>query len=155
MEPRYRGITQEEIPEVNIEDKIKVKIISGEFQGIKGPVQDVVTNPEYLDVFIDSNTEFIHSINSEYNVLAYIISGEAFFDDNYNQLISEKNLVIYRSGEKVHIKTKENQVRFLLISGKPLKEPVAWRGPIVMNTEEELQIAFREFEQGTFIKHSS
>lgn len=155
MEPRYRGITQEEIPEVNIDEKIKVKIISGEFEGTKGPVQDVITNPEYLDVFIDSDNEFIHYIESEHNVFAYVITGEAFFDDKQNQLIGETSLVLYRTGEKIHIKTKGKPVRFLLISGKPLNEPVAWRGPIVMNTEEELQIAFREYKNGTFIKHES
>jgi len=155
MEPRYRGITQDEIPEVNIDDKLKIKIISGEIKSIKGPVQDVVTNPEYLDILINPNYKFVHQINPEHNVFAYIIDGEAFFDDDYTQLIREKNLVIYRQGDEVHIETGEKAVRFLLVSGKPLSEPVAWRGPIVMNTEEELQTAFREFKNGNFIKHIS
>ena len=155
MEPQYRGITQDEIPEVNIEDKIKIKVISGEIKGVKGPVQDVVTNPEYLDVIIEPDHEFNHHINPEHNVFAYVISGEAYFDDEHIQLIGEKNLVLYKPGDKVVIKTEKSSVRFLLISGKPLNEPVAWRGPIVMNTEEELQTAFREFNTGKFIKHSS
>jgi redox-sensitive bicupin YhaK (pirin superfamily) len=154
MSPRYRGLTQEEIPDVNLDNNIEVKIISGEINGVKGPVQDVVTNPEYLDIKIDSNTEFVHHINHENNVFAYIITGEAYFDDTRSQLIDEKKLVVYREGDSVNIMTKDKPVRFLLVSGKPLNEPVAWRGPIVMNTEEELQTAFREYQNGTFIKKS-
>ncbi len=155
MDPRYRGITQREIPEVNIDNKVKIKVISGEINGVKGPVQDVVTNPEYLDLSIDPNHQFSHKVTRDHNVFAYVISGEAYFDDDHIQLIDQKNLVIFRNGDEIYIKTEEKPVRFLLISAKPLKEPVAWRGPIVMNTEEELENAFREFKNGTFIKHSS
>jgi redox-sensitive bicupin YhaK (pirin superfamily) len=154
MSPRYRGLTQKEIPVVKMDDMVDVKIISGELNGVKGPVQDVVTNPEYLDVKINSNSEFLHPINHEHNVFAYIITGEAYFDDIHSQLISEKSLVVYREGDSVKITTKDKSVRFLLVSGKPLNEPVAWRGPIVMNTQEELQTAFREYQNGTFIKKS-
>ena len=155
MDPRYRGIKKREIPEVNIDNEVKIKVISGEINGIKGPVQDVVTNPEYLDVSIDPNHQFSHQIPHNHNVFAYVISGEAYFDDDQIQLIDQKNLVIFRNGDEIYIKTEEEPVRILLVSAKPLKEPVAWRGPIVMNTEEELETAFREFKNGTFIKHSS
>ncbi len=155
MDPRYREITQNEIPEVEIDDKVKIKVISGEINEIKGPVQDVVTNPEYLDISINPNHQFSHKITKDHNVFAYVISGDAYFDNDHTQLIDQKNLVLFRNGDEIYIETEEKPVRFLLVSGKPLKEPVAWRGPIVMNTEEELQNAFREFENGTFIKHPS
>jgi len=153
MDPRYRDITKEQIPEVIVNDSVKVKIICGEVNGVRGPVQDIVTDPEYLDVSIEPNSEFIHSIDNTHNIFAYVIEGEGIFDPGKNTLVNAENLVIYRDGDEVAVKTKEKPVRFLLISGKPIGEPVAWRGPIVMNTEEELRIAFREYSQGTFIKH--
>ncbi|MHA1191652.1 MAG: pirin family protein [Promethearchaeota archaeon] len=153
MDPRYRDITKEQIPEVNVNDNVRVKIICGVINGVKGPVQDIITDPEYLDVFMDPNSKFKHPIDNTHNVFAYIIEGEALFDPSKDTLVSVENLVIYRDGDEVVVNTKEKPVRFLLISGKPIGEPVAWRGPIVMNTEEELRIAFREYSQGTFIKH--
>jgi len=154
MKPRYREITQERIPEVTINKGIKVKIISGEVNGIKGPVQDIISQPEYLDITMNPHHKFEYFIKEEHNAFAYVITGEAYFDDEYNQLIGEKNLVVYQTGDEVVIKTKDQPVRFLLVSGRPLNEPVAWRGSIVMNSEEELQTAFREVQKGTFIKHT-
>jgi len=153
MEPRYREVKKEQIPEVSINDKVKVKIIAGEINGTKGPVEDIVTEPEYLDVSMDINSEFKHSIKEGNNVMAYVIEGEAYFDEDNENLVGAENLVIYRDGDQVLIRTTSNNVRFLLISGNPIKEPVAWRGPIVMNTDEELQIAFREYQNSSFIKH--
>jgi len=153
MEPRYREVKKEQIPEVSINDKVKVKIIAGDINGTKGPVEDIVTEPEYLDVSMDINSEFKHSIKEGNNVMAYVIEGEAYFDEDNENLIGAENLVIYRGGDHVLIRTTYKNVRFLLISGKPIKEPVAWRGPIVMNTDEELQIAFREYQNSSFIKH--
>jgi len=154
MDPRYRDITKEQIPEVIVSDGVKVKIICGEINNVKGPVQDVITDPEYLDVSMDPNSEFKHSIDNSHNVFAYVIEGEAIFDPRKDTLVNVENLVIYRNGDEVVVNTKEKPVRFLLISGKPIGEPVAWQGPIVMNTEEELRLAFREYSQGTFIKHN-
>ena len=153
MEPRYREVKKEQIPEVSINDKVKVKIIAGDINGTKGPVEDIVTEPEYLDVSMDINSEFKHSIKEGNNVMAYVIEGEAYFDEDNENLIGAENLVIYRGCDHVLIRTTYKNVRFLLISGKPIKEPVAWRGPIVMNTDEELQIAFREYQNSSFIKH--
>jgi redox-sensitive bicupin YhaK (pirin superfamily) len=154
MDPRYRDIKKEEIPEIDFDHGVKVKIICGEVNGTKGPVQDIITEPEYLDVSIEPNSEFRHLVKEGNNVIAYIIEGEAYFDEDNKNLTGAENLVIYRDGDQVLIRTKSNNVRFLLISGKPIKEPVAWRGPIVMNTDEELRIAFREYQNGTFIKHN-
>jgi redox-sensitive bicupin YhaK (pirin superfamily) len=153
MEPRYRDITQSDIPEVKVNDEIKVKIISGTFNGTQGPVQGIITDPEYLDVAIQPFTKFKHSIRRGYNAIAYTFEGTAYFDNKKERLIEAKNLVIFNDGEEILVNTKDKPVRFLLSSGKPIREPVAWSGPIVMNTEEELGVAFDELQKGTFIKH--
>lgn len=170
MEPRYRGITAEQIPQVVLEGNIAVKIICGEVGGVKGPVQDVVVDPEYLDVTIPAGMTFSHSIKRGYTAFAYVIEGSGYFDPERSAYAHEvvgvnyfdfnrqcactvEDLVHYGDGDEVVISTKEIPVRFLLVSGKPIGEPVAWYGPIVMNTQEELRIAFEEYEQGTFIKH--
>jgi len=155
MNPRYRDLKKHQIPVVNINEQVRIKIICGEINGTKGPVQDIITEPEYMDVEIQPHSEFKHSIDKDHNVLAYIIEGEGYFDNNREILVGSENLVIFREGEAVTISTGEKSVRFLLISGKPIGEPVAWRGPIVMNTEDELRIAFREYQNGTFIKHQN
>ncbi len=154
MDPRYRDIRRIDIPEISLNDnKVQIKIICGEINGTIGPVEDIITDPEYLDVTVSPNSEFIHPIKDGYNAFAYTIEGYGHFDDDKERLIEKETLVIYREGDLVKISTVEENVRFLLVSGKPLNEPVAWRGPIVMNTEEELSIAFDEYQNGTFIKH--
>ena len=152
MAPRYRDITKKQIPEVIVADGVRVKIICGELNGVKGPVQDIITDPEYLDVSVGPNSKFKHSVDNTHNVFAYVIEGEALFDLIKDNLVTVENLVIYGGGDQVLVRTKEKPVRFLLISGKPIGEPVAWQAPIVMNTEEELRVAFREYSQGSFIK---
>ena len=154
MNPRYRDIHNSQIPEIALNDnKVKIKIISGEINGVKGPVQDIITDPEYLDITLSPQSEFIHPISVGYNVIAYIIEGDGYFDNEKNELLKKETLAIYRDGNRIKISTEDNKMRFLLMSGKPLKEPVAWRGPIVMNTDEELRTAFNEYQNGTFIKH--
>ena len=170
MEPRYRGITAGQIPEVTVAGNVKVKIICGELGGVKGPVRDVIVDPEYLDVTMPAGTTFSHGIKRGYTAFAYVIEGTGYFDpernayshevigDNYFDFKRQcactvEDLVLYGDGDEVQISTKEIPVRFLLVSGKPIGEPVAWYGPIVMNTQEELRLAFEEFEEGTFIKH--
>jgi len=155
MEPRYRDIKDKDIPVITLDENVKVKIICGEINGTRGPVQDIVTDPEYIDVTIKSQSEFKHPIKRGHNVFAYVIEGEAYFEEPKDHLVDSETLVIYREGDDVKITTSEESVRFLLISGKPLREPVAWQGPIVMNTQEELRIAFEEYHNGTFIKHKS
>ena len=152
MDPRYQEIKKEQIPEISPAAGVKVKIICGELEGTKGPVKDIVTDPEYLDISIDSETSFEHKIKKEHNVFAYVIDGEGYFDESQEFLISKGNLVIFDEGEDVLISTAGDKVRFLLISGKPIGESVAWYGPIVMNTKEEIRKAFEEYRNGTFIK---
>ena len=155
MNPRYRDIKMDEIPEISVnDDTVKIKIISGEVNGVKGPVQDIITEPEYLDVTINPRSKFSHPVKRGHNVIAYIIEGKGYFDQDREKLIGVENLVIYKNGDEVNISTEDEKVRFLLISGKPIEEPVAWRGPIVMNTEEELRIAFQDYQNETFIKHN-
>ena len=151
MDPRYRDVKSEDVPEVTV-NGAKVKIICGEVNGTKGPVQDVVIDPEYLDILIKPNSEFSHGVKEGYTVFAYVIEGEGQFEPD-GESIGTEYLVIFDDGDGVRITTADKPVRFLLISGKPLNEPVAWYGPIVMNTQEELQLAFEEYRKGTFIKH--
>ena len=140
-------------------------------QGTQGPVRDIVTDPEYIDVTVPASTEFVHPTKPGHTVLAYVIDGKAVFcreknpftyeveGENYFDLerspfISDGGLVLFDDGEQMVVSTEDSPVRFLLVSGKPIGEPVAWYGPIVMNTREELQKAFEEYRDGTFIKRA-
>lgn len=171
MDPRYRGIKKEDIPIVKTPDGATVRIISGKINDIKGPVQDIVTDPEYFDVELPAGKIFTHFIQESHTVFAYVIEGEAFFDHirkpfahdaigkNYFDMKSpcpchDGTLILFKkNGTHITVTTNQHSVRFLLVSGKPINEPVAWYGPIVMNTHEELRKAFQEFNEGTFIKH--
>ncbi len=171
MDPRYRGIKSNEIPVVALPNGAKVRIICGEINGTKGPVQDIVTDPEYFDVELPAGKSFTHTVAENHTIFAYVIDGEAYFDHlrkpfahdaagvNYFDMSSpcpcrDGTLILYKKGgTHVTITTDKHSVRFLLVSGKPINEPIAWYGPIVMNTHEELRVAFQEFQDGTFIKH--
>ena len=153
MEPRYRDIKEEQIPVISLDDKIKVKVICGQVGEVTGPVKDIVTDPEYLDVHVENGGVFKHKVKNGHTLFAYVFEGEGYFDDNREKLKQVGDLILYEDGDEVHISTENSHVRFLLVSGKPIGEPVAWRGPIVMNTQEELITAFREYQNGTFIKN--
>ena len=153
MNPRYRDITNEQIPEVKLDNGTAIKIIAGEVSGIKGSVQDIVIAPEYIDVTVPPNSEFRHPTKQGHTVFAYIIDGEGYFSDQRDPLADNGTIVLFDNGDELMVSTEDQQVRFLLISGKPIKEPVAWYGPIVMNTQKELETAFEEYKQGTFIKY--
>jgi redox-sensitive bicupin YhaK (pirin superfamily) len=151
MDPRYREITGSQIPEITTKEGVKIKIISGEVNGVNGPVNDIVTDPGYLDMTIQPGAEFTHPTESDYTVFAYIIDGEGFFDKK-EKSITGGHLVLFDSGDSISIRTGKKPLRLLLVSGRPISEPVAWYGPIVMNTEAELKKAFEEYRNGTFIK---
>ncbi len=153
MDPRYREVKIEQIPEVPIEKGINIRIISGEVNKKRGPVRDIVVDIQYLDVTMEPGTEFEHAIKKGYRAFAYVIEGSGYFDSGKAKSAVKEHLVIFTDGDNVKITSVDKKLRFLLISGKPLGEPVAWYGPIVMNTEEELQVAFEEYRNGTFIKH--
>lgn len=170
MDPRYRDVANEQIPEVKLPNDTTVKIIAGEVSGIKGPVQDIVIDPVYIDVTVPANSEFRQPAKPGHTVFAYIIEGQGYccrekspftyeveginyFDIQRDPFVDNGTLVLFDDGDEILVFTEEHKVRFLLISGKPIGEPVAWYGPIVMNTQEELQIAFEEYNKGTFIKY--
>jgi quercetin 2,3-dioxygenase len=169
MEPRYRDVRSGQIPWVTLDNGVRIKVICGEVGGVQGPVRDIVIDPEYLDVTVPAGATFTHPVKRDYTVFAYVVEGEGYFDMGRNPYGHEvvgtnyfdftrdcrcnaENLVIYDRGDEVVVTAVEGPVRFLLVAGKPIGEPVAWYGPIVMNTREELQIAFEEYEKGTFIK---
>ncbi len=169
MLPRYRGITAEQVPEVTTSSGARVKIICGKFDKVIGPVKDIITDPEYLDVTIPPGSDFKRSITGRHTAFAYVIDGAGYFDDrrdpDHYEVVNERYfdyegdamfgpeyLVAFGDGDEIAVSTGDKPVRFLLISGRPLREPVAWYGPIVMNTEEELRTAFEEYRLGTFIK---
>jgi redox-sensitive bicupin YhaK (pirin superfamily) len=170
MDPRYRDIKCNQIPEITLEHGVKVKIICGEVDGGKGPVKDIIIDPEYLDITVPPKSNFTRMVKKGHTVFAYIIEGKGYFDqgrDSYAYevegsnyfdfrrecLIGPENLIIFDDGDEVLISSEDKPLRFLFVSGKPIGEPVAWYGPIVMNTQEELRIAFEEYQNGTFIKH--
>jgi len=156
MDPRYQDIKSHQVPEITLDGGVNVKIICGEINGLKGPVQDIVIDPEYLDITVPPKSSFTHSVKRRHKAFAYVIEGEGFFDQdrdsNAHEMVGPESLVIFDDGDEVAISTQGRPVRSLFVSGKPIGEPVAWHGPIVMNTQEELRIAFQEYEKGTFIK---
>lgn len=153
MKPRYRGITDEQIPTIRLENGVVIRLICGTLEGVHGPVQDIVIDPEYLDVSLPAGVTFTHHVQAGYTVFAYVIEGQGYFDGSRERHLGIENLVIFADGDTLTISTEEEQLRFLLVSGKPLNEPVAWYGPIVMNTQAELEVAFAEYQGGTFLKH--
>jgi len=153
MHPRYQEIKDTQIPEVITESGARVRIICGKLDGTCGPVSEIVTDPEYMDVIVPAGKEFTHAVKKKHTVFAYIFQGAGYFDENKEKLIESDHLVLFDDGEQVVVKAEDKDVRFLLVSGMPIGEPIAWYGPIVMNSREELDVAFREYREGTFIKH--
>jgi len=170
MGPRYRDVKSGQVPEVVRDNGTKIKVICGKVFEQEGPVRDIVTDPEYLDVSLPPDTVFSHPTKPGHTVFAYVIGGKAYFcrekkpfayevqginyfDMERDPLIGDETLVLFGDGGEIIASTEKEPVRFLLISGKPIGEPVAWYGPIVMNTQEELEIAFEEYRNGTFIQH--
>jgi redox-sensitive bicupin YhaK (pirin superfamily) len=170
MAPRYRNVKANEIPNVTLDNGVMVKIIAGEVAGVQGPVGDIVIEPEMLDISVPAGTLFSHSLPAGHTAFAYILSGEGYFDDQRDAFayemvghgwsdterqclcVAETVVLFEHAGEAIKITTTNTPVRFLFVSGKPLGEPVAWNGPVVMNTQEELKIAFDEYRHGTFVK---
>jgi quercetin 2,3-dioxygenase len=148
ISPKYRGIASQEIPVIN-KDGVEIKIISGTYDSQKGPVKDLNVDVEYFDVTIDMGKEMAFDIKQDYTTFCYLIEGKGDFEDS---IMEKRQLILFKDAKNIAVKAKDN-LRFLLISGMPVNEPIAWGGPIVMNTQEELRIAFAELEQGTFIKN--
>jgi quercetin 2,3-dioxygenase len=151
MTPRYRDIKKEQIPIVNNEKGISAHIICGEYKEVKGPVTEIITEPEYFDIHLEKNILFSHPVKPGHTVFIYVYSGSVIADGHPSE-IKSGNAILFDDGDTFNVTSNDSKTKFIFVSGKPIGEPVAWYGPIVMNTEEELQIAFDEYEKGTFIK---
>ncbi|MCA9755955.1 MAG: pirin family protein [Candidatus Eisenbacteria bacterium] len=167
--PRYQDVRSQEIPEITDDDGTLVRVICGEFWGKKGPVEGVAADPHYIDVTVLPNQRKRLPVETTRHAFAYVFEGSAKFRDASDprgvltervgideeptvRELGDRSLVLFDSGDEVVVQAGEQGVRFLLVSGKPLREPVAWRGPIVMNTQQELMQAYGELRDGTFIK---
>jgi redox-sensitive bicupin YhaK (pirin superfamily) len=168
--PRYQDVQGKEIPEIIDDDGTRVKVIVGTFWGKTGPVDGIAADPQYLDIYIPSGVKKTFQIDTYRRAFAYVFDGEAAFADasiptgillekevmgeevNIRDMSGDRTLIRFGTGDEVTVQAGPNGVRFLLISGAPIEEPVAWHGPIVMNTHEELMQAFAELKNGTFIK---
>jgi redox-sensitive bicupin YhaK (pirin superfamily) len=170
MPPRYRDVAAATIPEVVLPTGARVKVVSGSLAGVRGPVTDIVIEPELMDVTLPAGGEFSHVITPGHTVVAYVLTGSGHFDEGRDPYAfdfsgsgwldlergcsfgPETVVLFQREGEGILVRAGEQGARFLLLAGRPLGEPIAWQGPIVMNTREELRVAFEEFHNGTFIK---
>ncbi len=169
MPPRYRDIRAADIPGIEEDNGVSVKVISGRYGEVQGPARDIVIDPEYFDVSIPAGATFTHEVEEGHTVLAYVLEGGGHFDLDNTRIVGGGELVLFGTGTDVYItgspttavktttktakeNTTKDVLRLLFIAGRPLNEPVAWYGPIVMNTREELQLAFEEYRSGTFIK---
>jgi redox-sensitive bicupin YhaK (pirin superfamily) len=167
--PRYQEIKAAEIPEVIDDDGTHIRLVCGDFWGKKGPVDGIAANPIYVDVSVPAGKKKSLTIDTRNNAFAYVFEGSGKFCNASEPLavptesvgwldtkppvdVDNRSLILFDSGDEITVQAGEKGIRFLLISGKPLKEPVAWYGPIVMNTQEELIKAFKELQDGTFLK---
>lgn len=168
--PRYQDISSQEIPEVTEDDGTRVRVICGGFWGVTGPVDGVAAEPNYLDVSVPPETRRTLPVETARHAFAYVFAGDGKFsnasdpfpvptetsgaeDTSFSRIADNRSLILFDRGDEIVVEAGEAGIRFLLISGKPLQEPVAWHGPIVMNTQEEIKQAFAEYRAGTFLKH--
>jgi len=169
--PRYQDVAGADIPEVTDDDGTTVRIICGDFWGQRGPVDGIAADPRYLDVYVPPGKRKTLPVEMDRHGFAYIFNGAGSFRDASDpqsvatevmeegqpeatavDVTGNRNLILFDSGDEITVQAGEEGIRFLLVSGKPIEEPIAWRGPIVMNSQNELQVAFRELQQGTFIR---
>lgn len=168
--PRYQDVKGADIPEIIDDDGTRVKVIAGDFWGKRGLVDGIAADPQYLDVYVPAGVKKTLPIDTYRRAFAYVFEGEAAFADasapqgvllekevagqevNIRDLSGDRTLIRFGTGDEITVQAGPEGVRFLLISGAPINEPVAWHGPIVMNTQAELHQAFRDLRNGTFIK---
>jgi len=170
--PRYQDVKSQDIAEVIDDDGTRVRIVCGEFWGKTGAVDGIAADPTYLDISVPPGKRKVLPVALERHAFAYVFAGSGSFRDASAPLAvltdmtgeldetpirtttGNRSLVLFDRGDEVVVQAGDEGIRFLLVSGKPIEEPVAWYGPIVMNTQAELQDAFNELKQGTFIKHA-
>ncbi len=167
--PRYQEIQSPDIPEVIDDDGTRVRVVCGTFWGETGPVDGIAADPVYLDVSVPPGKRKTLPVDTRRQAFAYVFGGSGEFCDASAPLAvptdyvggadpaplkeaDNRSLVLFDRGDEVNVQAGDAGIRFLLISGKPLEEPVAWRGPIVMNTQDELRQAYAELDDGTFLK---
>ncbi|HZK82975.1 MAG TPA: pirin-like C-terminal cupin domain-containing protein, partial [Humisphaera sp.] len=167
--PRYQEINALEIPEIIEDDGARARIICGNFWGKRGPVEGIAADPTYVDVSVPPGKRKVLAVETTRHAFAYVFAGSGKFcnasaplavptegvgwADTFPPTDAEnRSLVLFDAGDQIEVQAGPDGIRFLLVSGKPLQEPVAWYGPIVMNTQEQLQQAFTELEMGTFLK---
>jgi hypothetical protein len=167
--PRYQDVPAGAIPEIVDDDGTHVRVVCGEFWGRRGPVDGVAADPSYVDISVPAGRRRAFAIDTRRNAFAYVFEGSGTFRDAsepqgvltdtpgpvervVREPAGDRSLVLFDSGDEIVVQAGEHGIRFLLVSGKPIQEPVAWYGPIVMNTRSELEQAYRELEQGTFIR---
>jgi hypothetical protein len=168
--PRYQEVASADIPEVTDDDGTKVRVICGGFWGARGPVDGIAADPQYLDVFVPPRLRKTLPVERTRHAFAYVFAGSGRFCNASEPLavptvasswsatsvperVGDRSLVVFDSGDELTVEAGESGIRFLLVSGQPLHEPIAWYGPIVMNTQEQLRQAFAEYQAGTFLKH--
>ncbi|MCG8479425.1 MAG: pirin family protein, partial [Spirochaetales bacterium] len=170
--PRYQDVPAAEIPEVTDDDGTRVRVVTGTFWGKVGPVEGIAADPRYLDISIPPHRERAIKVETNRNAFAYVFAGSGTFRDASSPRLApteyvdesgttdavpahpaeNRTLVLFDTGDEIRVRAGEDGIRFLLISGEPFREPVAWHGPIVMNTQEELRRAFEELQRGDFLK---
>ncbi len=165
--PRYQDVPSAAIPELHEDDGTVVRVVCGEFWGQRGPVDGISADPQYLDVWVPPGKRRSLPMDTRRNAFAYVFEGGGSFRDAsqpygvleeveddvvVRQAVGNRNLVQFGRGDEVTVTAGEHGIRFLLVSGKPIEEPVAWYGPIVMNTKQELQQAITELRTGSFIR---
>lgn len=168
--PRYQDVGSTEIPEILEDDGTRVKVIIGNFWGQSGPVDGIAADPLYLDIFVPAGVRKTFPVDTYRQAFAYVFEGSAAFADaaapqgvllekevmgqevNIRDLSGNRTIIRFGRGDEVVVQAGPEGVRFLLVAGAPIREPVAWHGPIVMNTQEELRKAFAELRNGTFIR---
>ena len=151
MNPRYQDIPGHLIPDFEWKG-LRIRLAAGKFGDYTGPVKDIMVKPVFMDITIPAGVQQTIDIDPGHTVFAYVFEGSGYFDHLMKQPVSAGMLAKLVSGDQVFMGTDKTSVRFLLIAGKPLNEPIAWRGPIVMNTKEELYQAFEDYQTGRFIK---
>jgi redox-sensitive bicupin YhaK (pirin superfamily) len=152
-QPRYQSIFADQIPRVSRADGVKILVIAGEVDDVRGPVTEIEADPVYLDITVPQNAEFKHPVEKDHTAFAYVFEGQGLFGgNNAEKTINHPRLVEFGDGDFVTVKATDQHVRFLLVSGKPLNEPIARYGPFVMNTQEEIQQALEDLRNGTFVK---
>jgi redox-sensitive bicupin YhaK (pirin superfamily) len=166
--PRYQEVKGPEIPEVTDDDGTRARVVCGSFWGKKGPVEGVAAEPIYLDISVPAGKRKKLPVATTRHAFAYVFAGSGKFcnasaplavpteavgwaDTSLPREVENRSLILFDRGDEVEVQAGEEGIRFLLVSGKPLEEPVAWYGPIVMNTQQELQQAFHQLEDGTFL----